>query len=926
MLVSILLFLIATLVLTIDSGAAEVVDNFEWKVPGMNRENGCDQWTEGILTDEVTGEVYVVYQNREPYSQDWSNDSIVCARLDPDTGTLTDRWVYHYPVKDRNMYYYFPKNRQYLVHDDHFYFLYYTREDMTVHLRIDDMSEDQKRWYIGEFQLRILGVREGNLTFIVDNWERDAVVLFTVSLDNFTTKMKDIFTYSFDTTGRRYQYRNGAVHAVFWKQTRHSDSTYSYNLMIDRHYIDLELRLGPTSVDVDAIDYPGTTNFDVDSEGNCHIMYVDYYGSDQWLHKVTTSGDVVASIDLDHLMDDIDVNFTEPWLYVLVNRTDQVYLLGRFTPNHYGNSVLCSFAISPTYDGTMLRHFIYPGLPNLNYRFDHVVMNRTGEIFITWYAMVDGLYRVFFSHQIPLTPDLEVKPSGFRFQEVRGTTDPIRISVMISNVGRADSNSHWVEVSYSLDGSEPFVTVMDLRMEIPMAPDENYTFERSMSLPQGNIRFRLRIHDVTPYENNRLNNVIMRWFFVSNNNPPTVLVELPEDGSTLRKTMTIKGVTDDRDVGGVVTTSMTGLPSLPMTIEGRGPWYRTLDLSDVPSGVYVLSFQAYDGDYFSDVVYRKVRIARADDELRLISIHPSGDVTLLEGERYMFYFNATDPLTSTIDYRWGLGSDEWVPGGNAFLFEAFDVGNHKLRVEVTNGFTSLSHSWNITVIELIAPSIGGVEPAGPDVTLRKEEEERFSIEVSNPHEQPFTLRWTLGGQMISGEESKTVILSFESSGHYSLSVRLFATSSQDSMTWEITVTNEAPEIVSWTPLNLTLVIDDDKVMVFEVEAFDADSDLLRYVWSVDGEVLVGEETQGCSIDLPFMNMTDYQIIVSVSDGEEHVEHLWTVHPQSIVRPEDPNESHGDGGPWRTVPVGLLVLGVIIVVVVLSYLYVRWKEV
>ena len=64
--------------------------------------------------------------------------------------------------------------------------------------------------------------------------------------------------------------------------------------------------------------------------------------------------------------------------------------------------------------------------------------------------------------------------------------------------------------------------------------------------------------------------------------------------------------------------------------------------------------------------------------------------------------------------------------------------------------------------------------------------------------------------MQSGQESEIIILSFEKSGHYSLSVRLFAVSSQDSMTWEITVTNEAPDIVSWTPHNLTLTIDDVK--------------------------------------------------------------------------------------------------------------------
>jgi hypothetical protein len=923
LLVAVLVILITVLASTMGSGASEVVDNFEWKTPGINKENGADQWTGGTLTDKVTGEVYVVYENRVPISQRRSEDAIVCAHLDPDTGALTDRWVFEYHIDDTNHFYYFPSYRQFLVHDGHFFFLYHTKEDMMVHLRMDNMAEDRKRWYIGEYPMQILGVREGSLLFTVNKWDSDAIVLFSVSLRDFNTTQKEIFTYTFDPTGERFLYRMGTIYAVFWKQNRYGPSNYSFNLWIDRYYVGLELRVGPTEVDMDSSEYWGSFLFDVDSEENYHIMRGD---PDYLLRKVSPSGEVVATFDVGHLMDDIDVNFSLPWLDVLVNRTDHVYLLGRIIPNHYSNTVLCSFALTSDYTDVYLRNIIVSGPVSFAGRPRSVVMNGTGDIFISWGLLVDDFYRIFFSYQIPLTPDLEVNPSGFRFREVFGAPDPIEISIQVTNVGRADSRSHWVEVSYSLDGDEPFTIVLDRLVGIPLAPNEECTFNESIALPQGNIRLRLRIHDVSPYENNRANNIILRWFFVSNNNPPTIHVEFPENGSTHRDTMTVAGITDDLDLGGTVTTTMMGLPSLPVAFDGRGSWNRTLGLSDIPSGVYVLSFRAHDGDHYSEVVYRIVRVAGKDDVLRLASLHPSNDVILLEGDRFTFHFNATDPLTSNLNYRWSLRSGDWVKGRSSFLYLADTVGIHQLRVEVSNGFTDLSHVWNVTVMELIAPSIGAVEPADPEVTLRKREEMRFSIGVINPHEQPFTLKWTLDGKVLSGHGKASLLTNFEISGHHTLSIKLFTASSQDSIIWNITVTNEAPDIVGWTPHNRTLTINDAMGMVFEVDVTDADNDVLLYEWSVDGDVLVDEDTQVSSIDLPFVNMTDYHVIVTVSDGEETTEYHWTVHPQSIERPEDPTVPDEETGPWRTASVGLLVAGVIIVVIVLSYLYVRWKEV
>jgi len=909
--------------LLVDTGAEGDPIDFEWKTPGMNRDNGYDQWTEGVLTDEVTGEIFVVYQNRKPYTQYWADDSIVCAHLDPDTGTLTDRWVYHYPINNSYRYLYFPSNRQYLVHDGHFYFLYYTDEDGSVHLRIDNMSEDRKRWSIGESQLIILGIKDGSLLFIKADWQRDSWVLYTVSLEDFKTTEKDIFTYFFDTAGQRFLYRNGAIHSVLWRQTKHGSYNYSHHLMIDTYYVGLELRVGPTQVDLDPLDWLGTIHFDVDSEGFFHILYEDNEGNSMGLHKVSSAGEVAASTDIGHLLDDLDVNFSASWINVQVNQTDHVYLLGRFMPNHFSNGILCSLVFSSDYEMEVSRQILVSGSIHQRFFFSHISMNGTGAIFTIWYDQLDDLNRVYFSYQIPLTPDLELSPSGFKFREVGGALEPIWIQALVSNVGRAISRSYWTEISYSLNGVEPFTRVLDLRIHEPLDINDTHTLERYIALPQGSLMLRVEIHNVTPYENNRGNNILDGWFFVSNNNPPTILVDLPNDGSTGFDSIVVSGETNDIDIGGEVETIITGLPSLTISFNGEGPWNRTVDLEDVPSGVYTLSFRAYDGQHYSEIIYRRVRIARAVDHLRLASLYPQGDVTLIEGEEQVFFFNATDPLMNDLDYRWNVDMGELSERSNYFIFKAHEVGDLRLGVNVTNGFTFLTHAWNITVIELIMPRIERIHPIDPNVTMRKRVERGFSIEVYNPHAVPCSVTWTLDGDVQSGDDIQARSLQFPISGRHTLSAWLFTTSSHEVICWNISIFNEAPTFISWSPVNTTVVIEDELMMVFEVEAIDGDGDYLGYSWAIDDRALPEQYGNSAQISLPADNSTTYRVQVYVSDDEVTSILDWHVRPEPSEPPSGPIE---DPTPWRTSSFGILTLVVGICAIILSYLYVRSREV
>jgi hypothetical protein len=616
----------------------------------------------------------------------------------------------------------------------------------------------------------------------------------------------------------------------------------------------------------------------------------------------------------------MDVNFSEEWLDIQINKTDCVYVFGYYLPNHKANGVLCSFVTSPDYKHGFLRHVIVEGGISIGHNNKMIGINASGDFFIMWRASLDDLYRVFFSYQIPLTPDLSVNNTGFRIREVRGAREPINVSAMVKNVGRAVSRSHWIELSYSLEWSDAFEMIVDRRMEVVLEPNRTCNFEHAFALPQGNCLLRLRVHDVTPYENNVGNNVFNAWFFVSNNNPPTIQVYQPEDGSTLHDTLILSGVTEDLDIGGQVTTSVTGLPSITIEFNGAGSWNRTLDLGVVPSGVYILSFQAYDGRFFSEVVYRRVRVARDNDTLKLLSFHPRSDVTLIEGEEQLFFFNASDPLVYVLDYQWRIDSGLWIRGSSYYLFEAEVAGIYRLEVNVSNGFKWLSRVWNITVLELIPPSIGSYTPDRPSVTLVKREGVEFSIAVVNPHRQPYTIIWTLEGKVITGEDIHKRSFAFDMGGNHTLSVGLFTTLTQETVSWALTVTNEAPVIETWSPTNLTVVIEREGEVVFEVSAFDPDGDALFYNWSLGGDPLADQCSPSSRILLPCIERTPYTVEMRVCDGETTTVLQWMVRPEPVGPP-----SASDSVPWVMVAAVLLALVMAACLAVFSYRYIRQQR-
>ncbi len=888
----------------------------------MSRISGYDQRSEAVLTDEITGEIYVVYVNREIRSSGWTVNSLTCAHVDVETGKLVDRWAFDYRGNTRA--YGSLSDRAFLVHDGHFYFLYYSEEDELVHLRTDNDTVDRLTLTLPAHgpvpHYRIIGIYNDRLYFMVRE-EKDGEALFhqyTIFLDDFDWSKVTVMVQSFEIARVEYLLKDRMLY-VLMERIVSQDWPYIYDFVLDGINMTTGARLSPRNLDIEVLGRYAEIRFDIDSEGNLHIVLEN---QDQILYKVSPTGEVLSTVDLQTLWGEDNESYRILDADVLVNRTDHVYVIGRSYPNHYSSGVLASFVLSSDYSKEILRHIINDGDPRFFYWGNLATMNGTGAVYVAWHSLVDDLTQVLFSHQIPLTPDLEPNATGFCVAEEPGAPEPVTLSIPIDNVGRAPCRSYWVDMAYSLNGSGPFERLIDRRIDTLLRSGTSNVFELSTAIPQGSHRLRVVVHDVSPYENNVLNNVFEAWFYVASNNPPTIEILTPLDGQVVKDLLVLSGITEDLETGGSLTTFITGPPPIVLSIEARGLWNHTIDIADVVSGEYVFSFRAYDGTDYSGYVLRRVRISRDIDRLRLDSLSPEGDVALLEGEEETLFFNASDPLSRPLDHRWRIGSGRWTEGGNYHHFRGETPGRFSLQVEVTNGITSLSHIWNITVVELIPPRIDGFSPDDPSVILGKRERIDLMIVVVNPHGLPYQVIWTLDGNVLEGSEVHSRSLSFESSGERVVSALLLCAMTSESVSWDVTVTNSVPTLESWTPLDLILSIEEVVEVVFEVLATDGDGDPLDYLWTVDGEGLPSNTSGIVVITLPCNNDAPYIVEVQVTDGEAWESLEWTIQPEPPISPTVNPES---SIPWKTVGLSIAILIAVVCSMLFAIYHVRGRS-
>ena len=396
-LVTTLCFLSIAILTNVSSGSGDVVDNFEWKAPGTGQWTGYDQFTEAVLSDAVTGEVYIVFMNREKQTYMPREGVVICARLDQDRGELVNQWVINYTGND------FASmsltDRAYLVHDGRFYFLFYTSEDMLLHLRINNETTDRVSWYFPSSQYRplpphyrIIGVENEQFLFM-EMEDLDGMTSFrkyAVDIDDFQWTRLTEMTVDFDCIRVKYLLRNGELYFLMNRDLGNN----RYGLVLDRINMTTGERQFLINIQIEKQIWYREIVFDLDLQGDLHL----WDDNSQILYKISTTGEITSTINLTTLWGGDSNPHPLQSVNIIANMSGCLYLIARTFSYDFNDYIIASFVISSNYQGKVLRHDVSGAGVRMGYSHRHIDMNETGSIVVAWYSIVDDLSRVLYSH------------------------------------------------------------------------------------------------------------------------------------------------------------------------------------------------------------------------------------------------------------------------------------------------------------------------------------------------------------------------------------------------------------------------------------------------------------------------------------------------------------------------------------------------
>jgi len=609
---------------------AQVEPDFEWKDPVTTSYNGYEQDVESIEYDEATGDTYLIWNNRETFTGKYALEAISMARVDPETMELE-----HYAS-----FMYLGSPRFHVVHDGIWYIFYmveapYNRYD--IHLRVNGEYTDSRVWRTLSV-IDVLGVHENKIMMVTrDRSQDDIWALHSIDMETFESTSVPLFDIKGNGHGWVLTMRDGIVYCVFYTST--SDYQRDYMELHTYEIGSLELAEPVLLCYWDFVRWYWM-NFDVDSQGNIHLLLQ----SNSTLMKFDPSGNLIARTQIGPPV----IKEGTSWYggNIIINRTDWVYVMGTLTSDTTLISAYMSVILSNTYDSEVMVKTISEEYGPSG---RHIMeINGSDRIFLGLSITIDTNSRAAITFQIAPTPDLSISTRYLRVEERPLSEEPIEISILVMNVGRAPCSSFSISVYHKPLGYDTYTLVLRELVTHPLPGGDRVWFTGDARIPKGNCMLRFEVHNVTPYEDFRDNNVIEVRSFIATNNPPVITVHFPRNGTFCDDILIVSGSTHDLDNDPNVTTSIWGLPGIGLTVDGEGDWNMAIDLDGVPSGTYVIQFRATDGTDDSVTVSRKVIVDHIEDGLILGGHYPDADVDLLTGQSETFVLNVTDRFSRNL--------------------------------------------------------------------------------------------------------------------------------------------------------------------------------------------------------------------------------------------------------------------------------------
>ena len=273
----------------------------------------------------------------------------------------------------------------------------------------------------------------------------------------------------------------------------------------------------------------------------------------------------------------------------------------------------------------------------------------------------------------------------------------------------------------------------------------------------------------------------------------------------------------------------------------------------------------------------------------IISFFPAAETVVKEGTTLELGINATDWYDSPLSYKWFYDGEEVadIIGDRLSIpYEFKDAGSYTARVEVSNTNETVQQSWKITVQNVNRPpEMTGFAPDG-DQEMSEGSSLAFSINVSDPDEDPIGYLWTVDGvvQGSSSGSSFTYRTDYASAGDHMIKVTAVDPGSlTTSHEWAVQVKNvdRPPLMTDWEPKDDPTLIENQE-QLFTATASDEDGQALAICWTLDGAAVskVGS----------YLFKTDYgsagvrALKATVSDGELTASHEWKITVLDLNRP------------------------------------------
>ncbi len=386
---------------------------------------------------------------------------------------------------------------------------------------------------------------------------------------------------------------------------------------------------------------------------------------------------------------------------------------------------------------------------------------------------------------------------------------------------------------------------------------------------------RVLIHEVVPFENFFDNNAYEVYVFINVNNPPSISVIGPENGTVVDDVLTVEGRTEDMDTGDELVNIIEGLPNQTFQVPRRGYWNRTIDLDDVLSGDYLLSIRAYDGNDYSQTIFRSIRVDHPEETLILSSYSPNDDPSLLVGEYAEFTVAVRDHFSRNVEYSWFIDGDKEGQSTPIYLFQSQVPGTFILRVEATNDRSIVTHGWVLSVREPIAPTIDSRSPDEKAIRVGLAQQVVFSFNIINPDGLDISIVWTRGEVELPQRDIMDYTLSFGSKGRWTVSAIVHSTRTDWIESWSVIVDNTPPRIIVMDP-EPSIIITEGDVVSFTVEAVDPDGDNLTYDWTALNYPVSSVNSSALQIEFKEIDSREIILILEVSDGAEHNSTWWTI--------------------------------------------------